>query len=156
MNTSNYFKMIGIIVTMLAEKITPKLYYYLAWLQALVASVVSLYFSEILHWPPCTLCWYQRIFMYPQVVILGIGYFINDLKVRIYALVLSIIGLLIAIYHILVQFFPGVFQCSDEVAECAVTQFVYFGFITIPVMSAVTFGFIITVLLFTFLPQKQK
>lgn len=128
----------------------------ITFLATAAATLGSLYLSEITKFAPCKLCWYQRIFMYPQVIVLGIGYFINDLKVRIYALVLSIIGLLIAIYHILVQFFPGVFQCSDEVAECAVTQFVYFGFITIPVMSAITFGFIITVLLFTFLPQKQK
>ncbi|MCA9389895.1 disulfide bond formation protein B, partial [candidate division WWE3 bacterium] len=84
MNTSNYFKMIGIIVTMLAEKITPKLYYYLAWLQALVASVVSLYFSEILHWPPCTLCWYQRIFMYPLVMIIPLGIMRKDSRLYTY------------------------------------------------------------------------
>ncbi len=127
----------------------------IAFITVSLGTVGSLYLSEVASFTPCELCWYQRIFMYPQVVILGIGYFINDVKVKVYAIALSIIGFMIAVYHILVQFLPTMFQCSDEVANCALTQFVYFGFITIPVMSAITFGFIIIVLLFTFLRNSR-
>lgn len=112
-----------------------------------LATLGSLTFSEILRLAPCQLCWYQRIFMYPQVIILGIGMFLNDIRVRMYSLALSLIGFLIAVYHILVQFFPGTFQCTDEVAKCSQKQVEMFGYITIPVMSATAFGIMILVLL---------
>ena len=87
-----------------------------------MATVSSLFLSEIAGFPPCKLCWYQRIFMYPQVIVLGVGYLLNDLKARLMAIILSGIGAAIAIYHILVQFFPASFRCSDEVAMDAVTK----------------------------------
>lgn len=117
---------------------------------ATMATVSSLFLSEVAGFPPCKLCWYQRIFMYPQVIVLGVGLLYNDLKARLIALILSIIGVLIAVYHILVQFFPASFKCSDEVANCALKSFTYYGFITIPVMSLVAFLAIIVVLLFSF------
>lgn len=128
----------------------------ISFLIASIATLGSLYLSEIRGFTPCKLCWFQRIFMYPQVIILGMSMFINDVKVRFYALILSIIGFGIAIYHILVQFLPTMFQCSDEVANCALKQTSYFGYVTIPVMSATAFGFIIIVLLFSILPNKPR
>ena len=116
---------------------------------AAISTVSSLFLSEVALFPPCKLCWYQRIFMYPQVVVLGVGLLYNDTKAKIMALALSIIGALIAIYHILVQFFPASFKCSDEVANCALKSFTYYGFITIPVMSLTAFMAIILVLLFS-------
>ncbi len=116
---------------------------------AAISTVSSLFLSEVALFPPCKLCWYQRIFMYPQVVVLGVGLLYNDTKAKIMALVLSIIGALIAVYHVLVQFFPASFKCSDEVANCALKSFTYYGFITIPVMSLTGFAAIILVLLFS-------
>ncbi len=112
------------------------------------ATLSSLFLSEVVLFIPCKLCWYQRIVMYPQVVILGIAFFKNDAKVKLYSLVLSLIGFLIAIYHIALQFYPGIFPCSDEVANCALKQFEYYGYITIPVMSASAFLAMILVILF--------
>lgn len=120
----------------------------IGFLIAVAATVSSLFLSEVVLFVPCKLCWYQRILMYPQVVILGIGLFLNDKRAKLYALVLSIVGLLVAVYHILLQFWPGIFPCSDEIANCALKQFEYFGYITIPVMSATTFAALILVLVF--------
>lgn len=120
-----------------------------------IATISSLTFSEVLGFNPCKLCWLQRIFIYPQVVVLGTGIMINDTKVRIYSLVLSCIGLLIAVYHILVQFFPNAFQCSDELVKCSAKQSLYYGYITIPVMSATAFAIIILLMVFG-LRKKAK
>lgn len=119
------------------------------------ATLSSLFLSEIARFTPCKLCWYQRIFMYPLVIILGISLFKPEIKVKLITIILSIIGLLIAIYHILLQYFPSVFPCSDEVANCALIQFTYFGYITIPVMSASAFLLIIILMLFG-LRKKDK
>lgn len=126
----------------------------LSFIVAALATISSLFLSEVAGFRPCELCWFQRIVMYPQVVVLGVAYFVNDLKARITALILSIIGLFIGVYHILVQFFPGQFKCSDEVANCALKQISYFGYITIPVMSATAFVVIIVLLLFSFRKSK--
>lgn len=126
----------------------------LTFLIATCATLGSLVLSELALFPPCELCWYQRIFMYPQVIILGVATFLNDARARIYALILSAIGLGIAVYHILVQLYPGMFQCSGEVAKCSAKQLEYFGYITIPAMSATAFAAIIIILLFSFVKRK--
>lgn len=108
-----------------------------------VATAGSLFLSDIMNYLPCKLCWYQRIFIYPQVVISGVALFTNDLKVKKYLLSLSVIGALIAIYHILLQIYPSVLQCGDEAVSCATNQFVGFSYITIPVMSLTAFVMLI-------------
>lgn len=126
----------------------------LGFLIVSLATISSLFLSEVAGFPPCRYCWFQRILMYPQVVVLGVAYFLNDLKARLTALILSIIGLLVATYHILVQFFPGQFKCSDEAASCALKQISYFGYITIPVMSATAFIAIIVLMLYSLRKSK--
>lgn len=109
----------------------------LAWVVALVSTLGSLYLSEVSHFPPCTLCWLQRIAMYPLVVILGIGALRDDRAVRWYALPLAGIGAVLALYHALVQRFPGLQQatsCSTD-APCNVMWLREFGFVSIPVMA---------------------
>src|SRR3989338_8671049 len=76
----------------------------LALLQVTLATIGSLIFSEILKFPPCILCWYQRIFMYPLVIILAVGIWKKDKNVHLYALPLSITGLIISIYHNLLYY----------------------------------------------------
>lgn len=122
----------------------------LSLIVASMATISSLFLSEVAGFPPCKLCWYQRIFMYPQVIVLGAAMWLNDLKARITALILSVIGLIIGIYHVLVQFFPASFKCSDEIANCALKSFTYYGFITIPVMSVTAFLAIILLLIFSY------
>jgi disulfide bond formation protein DsbB len=70
---------------------------YLAWVVALVATLGSLYFSEVRGFVPCVLCWFQRICMYPLVLVLGTAAFRNDLDARVYALPLAVVGWVVAL-----------------------------------------------------------
>lgn len=124
----------------------------LGFLLSLSATLGSFFLSVIANYPPCELCWLQRIFMFPQPVILGIAMFKNDMSARLYSVVLASIGLVIALYHILVQNGQVVSPCSNQALNCATKQFVYFGYVTIPVMSAT--AFIILILLA--LPALKK
>jgi disulfide bond formation protein DsbB len=125
----------------------------LAFLVAPAATGGSLFFSEIAHFVPCKLCWYQRIFMYPQVILLGIAAVKNDFSIKRYILPLSITGLAIAIYHYALQMSPLPLPCSDELVSCAAKQTAHFGYITIPLMSLTAF-LLITSLMF-FIGKKK-
>ena len=113
----------------------------LALIQATLATIGSLVFSEILKFPPCILCWYQRIFMYPLVIILAVGIWKKDKNVHLYALPLSIAGLIISIYHNLLYYniIPeNSVPCTLGIS--CTTKFVeWFGFITIPFLSMTAF-----------------
>lgn len=114
---------------------------YLAWIIALIATVGSLFLSEVMDLPPCVLCWYQRIAMYPLVVIVGIGIIMRDSRVKFYALPFCLIGLAISIYHNLVYYgiiSESLTPCTAGV-PCTSKQLELFGFITIPLMSLATF-----------------
>lgn len=123
---------------------------WLAFLVALTATAGSLYFSEVARFTPCVLCWYQRIAMYPLVLLLGVAAVRGDLSVRRYVAPLAIIGAAISIYHIGVERLPGLRSgaCSLDV-PCDLIYVERFGFITIPVMALVGFLAILT-LLFAF------
>lgn len=112
---------------------------YFAWVVALVATLGSLYFSEIAGFIPCKLCWFQRIFMYPLTIFLGIACFRNDRKVAIYVLPMTIIGGLISILHIFEQKL-GVFKgmCTAGV-PCSGEYIHWLGFITIPMLALTAF-----------------
>ena len=124
------------------------LWLYVAWLQATVATLGSLFFSEVMKFPPCTLCWYQRIAMYPLVVILLVGMFRKDPKVYLYALPLGITGLIIAVYHNLLYYklIPESIQPCALGISCTTKFIEWFGFITIPFLSLTAF-LVITLLL---------
>jgi disulfide bond formation protein DsbB len=108
----------------------------------------SLYFSEVAKFVPCALCWYQRIAMYPLVVILGIAAWRGDAGIRRYVVPVAAIGALISLYHIAVERLPGLptGSCSLE-APCDLIWVERFGFVTIPVMALAGFVAIITLLL---------
>src|SRR5262245_33593639 len=74
-----------------------------AWIVATVATLGSLYYSEIANFVPCRLCWYQRICMYPLAVILLIGLALKDRRVRWYAAPFVIVGAPLSLYHWLVE-----------------------------------------------------
>lgn len=124
---------------------------YFALIQAIVATLGSLYYSEIRHFVPCVLCWYQRILMYPLVIILAVGILRKDKKIYEYVLPMSVLGLLIAGYHVLLQkgFLPEAIAPCTLGASCLTKYTGYFGFITIPVMSLTAFS-IITLCMFLF------
>ncbi len=128
---------------------------YLAWLVALVAMLGSLYFSEVRHFVPCTLCWYQRILMYPLAIVLGIASYRQDNGVRNYVLPLSVLGMLFATYHVLEQNIPGFGSpalCRAGV-PCNLHYIQWLGFISIPVLSLTAFT-LITGLLATLRPSR--
>src|SRR5690242_9973413 len=84
-----------------------QLFLLLAWLVSMVATLGSLYFSEIRGFIPCDLCWFQRIFMYPLTIILGVGAFQNDLSVKRFVFPMALIGGTISFMHYLEQKIPG-------------------------------------------------
>ncbi|WP_223068558.1 disulfide oxidoreductase [Paenibacillus caui] len=114
---------------------------YMAWIVSIAATAGSLYLSEILHYQPCRLCWFQRIFMYPQVILLGIAAYRNDRTIVPYMLPLSIIGGCISAYHYAEQKIPAlskVLTCKVGV-PCNTSYINYFGFVTIPLLALIAF-----------------
>ena len=120
---------------------------WLAFIVSLVAVLGSLHLSEIVGFVPCTLCWYQRIAMYPLVLLLGIAAVRTDTAIRRYAVPLASIGGLISAYHVAVQRLPGLpsGSCSLDV-PCSAIYVERFGFVTIPVMALVGFVSILVIL----------
>ena len=104
---------------------------WLAWLVAVVATGGSLYYSEVANFEPCSLCWYQRIAMYPLVVILLVGAVTRDRFVARYALPLTIAGAILAVYNYLVQLFPGIEVACSRVS-CSTVDVEAFGWLTMP------------------------
>ncbi|MDH5613142.1 MAG: disulfide bond formation protein B [Gammaproteobacteria bacterium] len=119
------------------------------WLIATTATLGSLFFSEVMGLKPCVLCWYQRIFMYPLVVIFLVGLFPLDRSVFRYAFPIALIGLGFAVYHYLVYsgYIPENLQPCDKDASCAEINLELFGFITIPMLSILSYTAIIVLLL---------
>lgn len=115
---------------------------FVCWLIASVSTLGSLFFSEILDFPPCVLCWYQRICLFPLVVIFLAGLFPFDKSVVKYAFPLIVIGWLISVYHNLLYtgIIPESIQPCDETLSCTDVHLGLFGFITIPMLSFVAFS----------------
>ena len=116
----------------------------LAWVTSIIAMVGSLFFSERMEFIPCTLCWYQRILMYPLVVFLGIAFYQNDKKVYKYILPLSVIGMLVSSYHYALQKIPSLseFSACTNGVPCSGQYINWFGFVTIPFLALIAFTFI--------------
>ncbi|ARK32849.1 disulfide formation protein C [Halalkalibacter krulwichiae] len=112
-----------------------------AWVTSLIATLGSLYFSEVKLFEPCTLCWYQRILMYPLVIILGIGVIRKDSSAAMYSAVLSFIGFCLAGYHYAIQkisFFAETAPSCGRV-PCTGQYINWFGFVTIPFLALTAF-----------------
>jgi len=130
---------------------------------ALIASLGSLFLSEIATWNPCKYCWIQRIFMYPQVFLLAIALWKKDRSIAPYILTLSIIGLLYAGYHYYIQM-QNIIAAPDNPAtpcdasgeSCVKTPFVVFGYITIPLMAFTAFALNAVGSLIVMRAQKTK
>ncbi|MDQ0352153.1 disulfide bond formation protein DsbB [Alkalibacillus filiformis] len=119
----------------------------ISWVIALVATLGSLYFSEIKNFEPCLLCWYQRIIMYPLVLIYLIGIIIKDRKVFIYGVVFSIIGFLTAWYHYAIQKVTLLQDSSPSCGQvsCLAQYINWGGFITIPFLAGTAFTLILII-----------
>jgi len=99
--------------------------------------------------PPCVLCWYQRICMFPLALILPVGLFPLDRNIVRYALPLAAIGWLFAVFHVLLiaGVIPeGIKPCTQGV-PCSEKMIEWFGFVTIPLLSVVAFSTIIALLI---------
>jgi len=120
------------------------------WLIAMLSTLSSLFFSEVMELIPCVLCWYQRIFIFPLSIILVLGLFPLDTNVIKYALPLSLIGLAFTIYHCLLfyGFIPENLQPCSQGIPCSDDSMVLFGILPIPVLSLFAFLSISALLLF--------
>ena len=121
---------------------------WLAWLAALAATAGSLYYSEAAGFEPCSLCWYQRIALYPLVVILPVGAVARDRYLARYTLPLAATGGVIAVYHYFVQLFPEIEVACSTAVSCGIVDVAAFGWLTLPLMSLVGFGAITTGVLY--------
>lgn len=114
---------------------------FLVWLVSLVATLGSLFFSEVMQLPPCTLCWYQRILMYPLVIVSTVGLLWRDPAVVRYAWPMVIGGFAIAVYHNLLYYHvipESITPCTTGVS-CTSRQIEWLGFITIPLLALTAF-----------------
>lgn len=128
----------------------------LAWAIATVATLGSLYYSEIANFTPCKLCWFQRIGMYPLALILGIAAFHNDHRIRRYVLPVVSLGAAISTYHYLLERFPSWASdgSCDPTIPCTTVWVWKFHFISIPFMAFA--GFTAIGVLLWLLPKRQE
>jgi len=122
---------------------------FLAGFVALFAMMASLYLSEIAHFLPCKLCWYQRIVMYPMAFLFIFAAFRNDFGIKPYGLGLAAFGAFVSIYHYQLQMNPNQHSpfCS-AFESCTVQYLNVFDFMSIPLMALMGFIFIFALLLF--------
>jgi len=122
---------------------------FFCWLVVAVSAMGSLFFSYVMDFAPCVLCWYQRIFLFPLVIILGVGLFPFDKSVVKYALPLAIAGWLTAAYHNLLYagIIPESIQPCSQGVSCTEEYINLFGFLSIPMLSLLSFSTIITLLI---------
>lgn len=130
--------------------------FHFAFLLALGAIIGSLTYSELFGFAPCTFCWWQRIFMYPQAILFAVGIYLKDMKVWITGIILSLIGASFSIYHILLQ--AGI-RASGAPCEavggvaCTKIDVLVFGWLTIPMMCLVLF---IGILTFAYISHRKN
>ncbi len=126
-----------------------------AWIVALVCTVGSLIYSEVLHFVPCRLCWFQRIAMYPLSVLLLVGAIRREAVVKFYAVPLALIGLAVSIYHNVVQYFPSLEGGTcDPLNPCSARSISVYGFMDLPFMAGA--GFIVIAVLLAFYTKVNE
>jgi disulfide bond formation protein DsbB len=119
----------------------------LAAVVALVATLGSLYFSEVAHFTPCKLCWYQRIALYPLAPMLGLAAFRRDAWIRVYGMVAAAVGAVISTYHVILERYPTLeSSVCDPTNPCTLVWVKRFGYLTIPGMALSGFALILVLL----------
>lgn len=129
---------------------------YIAWILNIIAFCGSMYFSNVMMLPPCTLCWYQRICIFPMSFILATGFLKKDDNVFWYTIPLVTIGWIISLYHNLLYYkiIPKAIVACTSGVSCTDKQIEYFGFITIPLMALATLT--LTLILLTLFYKQSK
>lgn len=120
--------------------------FYLVWVLTLISTGSSLFFSEVMKLPPCVLCWYQRIAMYPLTLLLPVALLCGETRAfGKYVVVLASAGWLMALYHNLLyyHFIPESLAPCREGISCTSRQIEWGGFVTIPLLSLVAFSLIL-------------
>jgi len=143
----------------ITEKLIKKYSLQILFLISLTSTLGSLYFSEVRGFTPCKLCWIQRIFMYPQLLLLAVAMYTKTKDVFKYIFVLSIVGFLIALYHYNLQINPNPYAPCGDIGfsvSCSENFFTYFGYITIPWMSLSAFFINAAVSLLNFKKKNNK
>lgn len=120
----------------------------LAWVVAATAMAGSLWFSEVANYLPCVLCWYQRIAMYPLVLLLLVAMLRRERVIAPYALFLALAGLVVSVYHYQLEWFPDQSSICSTTASvpCHVKWFEHFGVATIPFLAGSAFLMVITLM----------
>lgn len=132
--------------------------YLIVFAQAIIAMSGSLFYSEIMHLTPCVLCWYQRICMYPLVLLSGIAVWTDDKKAFRYILPLALIGLGIGLYHNLLYYniLPEAIAPCQLGVSCTTRYMSWLGFITIPLQSLTAFTIISATMLIARREDKKS
>jgi len=131
---------------------------YLSWLVSIIATTGSLYFSNILDLPPCTLCWWQRICMLPLIVLFAIGFIKKDPNCIWYTSPLISLGLIISSYHNLLYYGlieKSITPCTAGVS-CTSKQIEWFGFITIPLLALIAFTLLTLLSIYSILNSRTS
>jgi disulfide bond formation protein DsbB len=164
-STLNYFLALGTIGMQVLTVVLLGLYFYapggslgvlvsrfgvhISLALTFAASVLTLVYSEVFGFVPCGLCWLQRVFLYPQVLLLGMALWKKDVRVADYSIGLSILGALVALYQHYIQMGGAEFiNCPVAGADCAKRILFEFGYITFPLMSFSAFALLIVIMLF--------
>lgn len=125
--------------------------FYLGFLAALGAVFLSLFYSEVVGFPACELCWIQRIFLYPQLILFGMESYKKDRSIVDFSIAFAILGSIVSIYHIFVESGitsgPACADPSNEGVSCAIRYIYEFGYVTMPIMALTLSLFIISILL---------
>jgi disulfide bond formation protein DsbB len=131
---------------------------YLSWLLSVIATLGSLYFSNIMMLPPCSLCWWQRICMYPLSLIFVIAFLRKDANCLYYSTPLVVIGFLISSYHNLLYygFIEKSFIPCTAGVSCTSIQLEWLGFITIPLMALTSFSILLIISIYSLINKKDN
>ena len=133
-------------------------YTFIAWLISFVATLGSLFFSEVMDFPPCSLCWYQRIAMYPLVLLFAVGFFMGKRETFAFTLPIVFIGWGIALYHNLLHYeiVPENLAPCREGVSCSTVYIELLGFFTIPIMSFTAFSMIGALLYLNYRSMREE
>lgn len=122
---------------------------WIAFLAAGFGTLMAVYYSDVLGFEPCYWCYWQRYFLFPQVMLLGMAAWKKDAFIADYSIVLSVVGASVALYHHALQMAPmGALPCPATGPSCALRIFFEFGYITYPLMAFTLFVFLIIAMLF--------
>lgn len=126
---------------------------------ATAATLGSLFYSEVMQYTPCKLCWLQRIFIYPQAIILGMAAWKKDNFVVNYSIVLSVIGAGIAAFHYTNQISgSSSLACATlgYSASCSKQFVLDYGYMTIPFMALIAFSLITLLMIYKKVYNKNS